>query len=437
MFSGMIEPAAVGLMPNVTCPHCWHKFEPHQVLWVSAHPSLMRGDPRLENAPPRFLPTRFAPHGVAYDQFGYACAQLACPRCHLVLPRLALERPPFFVSIVGAPGCGKSYFLASMTWMLRQRLPRWFDLDFTDTDAAMNVPLARMEQNLFGNAISDRLIPLANLVAKTAERGDPYHTVQFDGNSVELPKPYAFTIRPRLSPHDGDPDPSRILYLYDNAGESFLPGMESTLRPVTRHLAESRLLMFLFDPTQHRKCRREIAALGDVATDYRAEAELPRQDLVITEAGNRVRRYAGLTASEKHKQPVVVVVTKMDAWAKLAPQAAANAAHCVVLSGEKGVLNLDRVDETSSQLRELLCQHAPEVVAAAEGFASSVTYIGASALGAPPRRVTPGGPWGVMPDNLAPAGVEVPLLYGLHRGVRRLIDARRSRPAAARRTDDT
>src|SRR5262245_48863100 len=106
------------LLTRTTCPHCWHKFEPHEVLWISAHPSL-RGDPRLgPDVSRRFLPARFTARGAARDELGAECNQLACPNCHLTFPRLCLELKPWFVSIFGAPSCGKSYYLPAMTWRL-------------------------------------------------------------------------------------------------------------------------------------------------------------------------------------------------------------------------------------------------------------------------------------------------------------------------------
>ena len=50
------------------------------------------------------------------------------------VPRALLEMKPVFLSILGAPASGKSYFLASMTWRLRQLLPRQFALNFGDAD---------------------------------------------------------------------------------------------------------------------------------------------------------------------------------------------------------------------------------------------------------------------------------------------------------------
>ena len=46
------------LLARVTCPHCWHRFAPEDVLWVASHGALDT-DPRLGEAPRRFLPSRF------------------------------------------------------------------------------------------------------------------------------------------------------------------------------------------------------------------------------------------------------------------------------------------------------------------------------------------------------------------------------------------
>jgi DNA-directed RNA polymerase subunit RPC12/RpoP len=56
------------LLPKVTCPHCWHRFPPEQILWVSQHSELL-GDLVLgPDAASRFLPTRFSTDGSALDR---------------------------------------------------------------------------------------------------------------------------------------------------------------------------------------------------------------------------------------------------------------------------------------------------------------------------------------------------------------------------------
>ena len=91
---------------------------------LSAVGAAMLGDARLgPDQQLRFLPTRFSIEGAAIDPRGFACQGLACPRCHLPVPRALLEMDPLFLSILGAPGSGKSYFLTAMTWALRQTMP--------------------------------------------------------------------------------------------------------------------------------------------------------------------------------------------------------------------------------------------------------------------------------------------------------------------------
>src|SRR5580693_6142741 len=104
------------LLKRIACPHCWKQFAPDEVLWISTHPDLA-GDSRLgPEKLRRFLPSRFNVAGEALDAKGHACHDLACPHCHLHVPKAFLEIEPIFVSILGTPGCGKSFYLAASTW---------------------------------------------------------------------------------------------------------------------------------------------------------------------------------------------------------------------------------------------------------------------------------------------------------------------------------
>ena len=128
--------AALKLLSQVTCPHCWERFAPEQVLWISEHVDLL-GDLLLGPEQQQwFLPSRFTIDGDAIDSEGMTCRTLACPQCHLPIPRAMLEMEPLFVSILGAPAGGKSYLLTAMTWHLRQILPLHFKVAFTDADLA-------------------------------------------------------------------------------------------------------------------------------------------------------------------------------------------------------------------------------------------------------------------------------------------------------------
>ena len=313
-----------GILERVTCPHCWEQFAPEKLLWISEHSDLL-GDQRLgPDHQTRFLPTRFNVSGEALDAKGFVCHQLACPHCHLSIPRSLLEMEPLFLSIFGAPASGKSYFLAAMTWELRKVLPLEFRVSFADADPAMNRNLNDYEESVFSGSSAEELVPLATLIRKTEEQGDLYDTVSYGNQTVSYPRPFLFTVQPQTEHPNGDrrSSLSRTVCLYDNAGESFQPGKDSAAAPVTRHMAHSSMLFFVFDPTQDSRFQRQMNEAGCGLT---TATRTMRQEPILQEAAARIRRYAGLRQSDKHNRPLVVILTKFDSWWRLlSNDAAAN-----------------------------------------------------------------------------------------------------------------
>ncbi len=105
-----------------------------------------------------------------------------------------------------------------------------------------------------------------------------------------------------------------MLCLYDNAGEHFQPGQDTASSPVTRHLARSRAVMFLFDPTQDPRFRSACrGALGGEGSAQHA-ARLSRQETILNEAAARIRRHAGMPHTGTYERPLVVVLSKLDEW---------------------------------------------------------------------------------------------------------------------------
>lgn len=417
--------APAPMLDRVTCPHCWSGFAPEDILWIAAHDDL-RGDPRLgPDEHLRFLPTRFTVEGQALDAHGFPCHALACPRCHLAVPRALLHAEPSFVSILGAPACGKSFFLAAMTGQLRRLLPHDFALDFHDTDPTANLKLIEYEQSLFLNRQAADFVYLDALIRKTETQGDLYDTVTFGNQAVSYPRPFLFTLTPR------DHHPARVtgarggrvLCLYDNAGEHFLPGQDSTATPATRHLAQAFLLLFLFDPLQDTRfldlCRQRGQALPGPQVLVGQRSGAIRQETILHEAATRVRRALSLPADARHNRPLLVVVTKCDVWSWLLgpdPLGEPYRAH----NGTGGV-HRDVVENASARLRELLTQACPELVSTAESFAREVIYLPVSALGSVPSQ----GPKGlaIRPGAIKPMWVTVPLMYGMCRWLTGLVPA--------------
>ncbi len=404
--------AALKLLAQVTCPHCWERFAPEQVLWISEHVDLL-GDPLLgPEQQQRFLPSRFTIDGDAIDSKGMTCRTLACPQCHLPIPRAMLEMEPLFVSILGAPGSGKSYLLTAMTWQLRQTLPLLFKVAFTDADPAANRVLNECEESLFLHADESALVPLGSLIRKTELQGELYDTVAYGQQTVSYPRPFLFTMQPREDHPGGERmTPARMLCLYDNAGEHFQPGQDTTSSPVTRHLAQSRAILFLFDPTQDPRFRAACRSKEAGGSAQRA-ARLSRQETILNEAAARIRRHAGLSHGSKYERPMIVIVSKFDQWSHLLDP---DAGEPWKIQGNATGVDIERIEQTSVRLRQVLMQYCPETVAAAESFAKNITYIAVSSLGNQ-IELDPGtGLAGIRPKNIHPHWVTVPLLYALSR----------------------
>lgn len=411
--------AASQLVAEITCPNCWHRFPPEQLLFISRHESLL-GDMIVgPQAFRRFRPSRFTVEGDAIDARGLTCQDLACCRCHLPLARPLVEMLPFYCSIAGAPASGKSYFLATMTWMLRQQA-RLFGLQMAESDPTANHELQRYEEALFLSANPDQPVE----IRKTETGGTQlYQTVNLDGQPQTLPRPFVFTLRPLASKHNGqeitDGRRMRALVIYDNAGEHFLPGQDSTDLPVTLHLARASAMFFMFDPTQdprfRARCRSEDPQLK-FGIRAGSNVHLLRQELVLSEMANRVRRYAGLSQRERHHKPLFVVLAKADIWANLIDL---DIDHEPYIPGnsdnEPATVDLDRLAKVSEACRDLMHELCPEIASAAEAFASNVHYVPVSSLGRSPELVEEGERqfYGIRPSKIQPKWVTVPLLWAM------------------------
>jgi hypothetical protein len=416
----VLENIAVPLVKRVTCPHCWYEFRPEQILWVAQHEDLM-GDSVLKEEALRFLPTRFTLEGQAIDARGLVCHSLACPACHLVLPRVLLENEVTFISIIGSAGSGKSNFLATMTWELRQRLAKDFAIIFADGDKEANWILNRYEETLFLPEDPERPVVLD----KTRTQGDLYRSVTINGQETQLPKPFLFSL------HPGANHPraarrarlGRIVCLYDNAGEHYNVGQDTAMSPVTRHLSRSKVLMFLLDPTQDPRFR---AQCKPVSHDPQVVEPLQtvRQETILSEAAIRFRKHASLSAYQKCDRPLLVLVAKSDIWAPLIPDEDLVSEPIVRDAGGEAhlaVLDFDRIERVSRKIRQLLFSVTPEVVSTAEDFSEEVVYIPVSALGHSPEKYPDKSGLLIKPKDVKPSWVTIPLLYSYARWATGLI----------------
>jgi len=409
------------------CPHCWQEFPADQLLFISESPDLPK-DPKLSGEQPiRFLPQRFNLAGAALDPHDVPCDKLACPVCHLPIPRPWLYLNTFFLSIAGKPSSGKSYFLASMIWQLRQTMGRCFLSNFTDADPQMNRRIFDGETVLFtGGNNPDKLVR----IEKTEEEGNIYNNTVVNGTPTRLAQPFTYMTEPMPNhPFLQKANRARqVICVYDNAGEHFLPGKDHITAPVTRHMAKSDALLFIFDPTQDAQFRTARAACPEPVEDpqmspgvkgeVQFRVDLTRQEVVLGNIAAQIRNQNLLPPYEKIKIPLIIVLSKYDAWFPLCKGQfpAGKAPHEQnpwKLTADKIIhyYHADRVERYSQILRELLMGFTSNLVSTAESAFETVRYIAVSATGGKPAHNEQDGMFYHRPVDVKPIWAEIPFLH--------------------------
>ncbi|MBM4037592.1 MAG: FHA domain-containing protein [Planctomycetes bacterium] len=410
-------PLGKHLVQKMVCPNCWHSFAPESVLFIAQHPDLI-GDPIAgPNEFRRFEPLRFTIDWKALDEREVPTTLIACPKCHLSLPEAAIDVFSLFISIVGSPASGKSYYLTAMVAKLRQLAPERFHLQFTDADVAMNSVIHEWENTLFHNPHPDRLTQLIK-----TQRDDPrlHRTVTIGGRDIRYPVPLQFVARPTPAhPHHAETHRlGRLVVLYDNAGEDYLPDIADPNPTAIQHLAKSGIIFMLFDPIQEPAFRAKCTSRDPQLTHgLRPAGTVPvpqvRQEQIVNEVGVRVRRFLRLPASHRIKKPLVVVVPKFDIWADLAGVSIDDEPFLEPGDGSPARVDTARVERTSESLRRLFSRYCPDFVATAENVSQTVCYIPVSSFGCSPVMTRRDGIafFGVRPRDIAPKWVTVPFFY--------------------------
>lgn len=412
------------------CPYCWHGFKSEELLYIARHPSLM-GDPVLGyDEQQRFLPRHIKPLRRALDSRGEICPDMACPRCHLRIPTPFLDSHPLFFSIIGTPGSGKSYYLATSTWRLRTILPKYFGLNFEDVDNITNQWINDYEEKLFLPARGANY----NTIEKTqVESNHTAKQVKINAVSMFLPMPAIFSLLSNNRYHRSESIHNTLAF-YDNAGEHFQPGQDMIQKPGTLHMLRANGFLFMFDPTADPRFTNIInESLREtvVQTVY-------QQQKILIETIDRLRKHTGLNVKEMFRKPIVIAVSKADLLMdyfskegldlkklpyrllkkKADPGQNKGEKRGVAVNGESavnieekqsiveiGVLDISQINQMSAYIRELFCRLAPEFVNTVESFADNVVYLPVSAIGHQPDSK------GVNPADIHPLWVEVPFLY--------------------------
>ena len=387
------------LRRSIVCPNCWREFPPTHVRFIAESPTL-RGDPVAGPTEQlRFRPMRFDAAGNALDPDDGRCTRIACPHCHIEFPRALMEIRSTSISVVGAPGSGKTNLLASGMWGLARRAAD-FGLEVVDADPRFNATLHRNESLLFSTQD-----PSADVTLPKTDVGgsELYRTARINGQPELLPRPAYYVTRHQ------EEERRSMLVLYDNAGEHFMPGSRvAGAESSTRHLERSTAIIIVFDPLQDARFRQRFAPDFDAphATGHE------RQELVLTEAIARVRRLRSLDPAAPINIPIVIALSKADAWAPKAIDYSWSELDLPVSLGSRRKRLVSRIKEADAASREALTETSPEFVNAADALAEKVTFVPASALGCSPSRDSDG-TFRLRASDVRPQWAEMPFVLAI------------------------
>lgn len=420
--------SGIKLLPEITCPNCWARFPPEEILAIAGSPELL-GDPKLVNPSEwrRFPPTRFTPEGQPVDPKGSRCQEFACPDCHLLVPGVLLERKPgLFISVFGRSKSGKSYCLAAASHMLQARTARRLGLAVAEPHTASNALLRMYRRSIFNIADPDALV----MLQKTDITGDLwYHKVRYsedDSDIRQYPRPMFYQVSPVAS-SSGSEQQTQTICIYDNAGEHFEPGHDRPDHPETQHLARSSALIFIFDPTQEPVFLREcLQKSTDPQFEHYAKELRETQDIILATADQNVKRHMGCELAVPLDVPLVIVLAKFDAWKH---NIRGDLPDFLWRGDGQNELTerfrSDVVRGVSQQMRKLLSDFCPAIVTAAERMSRRVCYVPTSATGCVPvvdgysREGTP--IFKHRAGSIRPQWAEVPMLWILSQLVPGLI----------------
>lgn len=248
-------------LPEHFCPRCG---EVHRRLIPSSYGILHHTCLCGEKLPATF----FLKRGLLKSR---------CPDCQSLLEAGHTESRKVFVPVFGGPAVGKSAFLFSAVSQLMDHSagsgPRYSFLE-TRTESEM----ARVRQQLAQGRAPDK-------------------------TTATLPR--AFNLRVQADGRD-----SRVLYLYDPAGEAF-----NETEGLVLHRYQSYLsgLIFLIDPFTIPAVRAEYAELLESVRDALQPSKLPIED-ALGRILISMEEHFGLGKATRLKVPVAVVINKIDAF---------------------------------------------------------------------------------------------------------------------------
>jgi hypothetical protein len=387
---------------TIHCTTCWASFEVNQLRYIAEHPTLVSDPVAGEDAMLRFRPSIFDNRGSAIDPEGSSCSSVACPKCRCEFPNKLLYDEILPISVVGSPASGKSCLLASGLRSLR-RLGSKLGYTLIDAAPSLNTHIHELEEKLFPRGTAESSVHIGKTDPSDLSA---YKQIIAGKGEISVPRPIHYTWR------DGN-NQTRTVVFHDTAGEAFTH--KNKMSSAIEHLAASKAIIFVLDPLQDPSTRH-LLNKNDPQIDLFEKGGSSRQDLLILESADRIRKLKGLSNKDRLDIPMIIAVNKYDAWASLLKEV--DLSNSPLLRDKTGGYSLDEqlINDVNTSMRDMLYDHLPDWMDAIDSFAANPIIIPCAPLGIAPD----GDEFGALQINtsaLSPVWADIPFLLAIQHGL--------------------
>ena len=256
----------------MACPSCYEKSilpvyhcskcnAEHDSLWPSEYGILNRTCKCGEELPTTFFN-------------GRSRLMASCPSCKNTIE--SLEARPIVIPIIGAPSVGKTFFVFSMVYYIKEILTKktGYKFDFMNT----------YNESIYNSEIST--LHSGQILRKTTENNPIALNFFLSKNNAKS-----------------------LLFFYDSAGEAFTN---------TQHLSQHKFynyfhgLIFIIDPFSIPDIFNEYNSQLSTNTSIRPSS-YPLEDVYDASIINLEKSY-GFKVTEKITKPVAILLSKVDAF---------------------------------------------------------------------------------------------------------------------------
>lgn len=349
------------------CPFCFYTFSPSEIRFRCMNPNCpgISPDPEYATArgygavrmgrvlaPARKLLSAGFPHEVICDDCGIVSRTPLCPECHFELPPDIGQIDQRIIAIIGGRATGKSHYIASLIYRLRQ-----------ETGQKFHFSVRMLGENTQERWIRDFYTPL--FVHKTVLPPTPPAAVD---SRVKVPLIFRITFE------EAEYKRALNISFFDSAGEDMTSLTMMSIQ--NRYISHADGIIFLLDPLQILYIRSQLKVATMPSIDPKASPEY-----IVGNLCELFEREHQVPANKKVKIPVAFTLSKIDTLVPILRPGSA-----LLRSGDHaGYLDLDDIQSVNTEVANYMASWInPNFCNVIHSKFASYSYFGVSSLGEQP-----------------------------------------------------